>query len=107
MKKSSPILLKIVSGASGSFVFLTLTWILWGLFTPGDFFGNGSPLVYVSAITAGLIGFVTGFRKKPKWMTVSGILLVALCLFFWLFVRDGWWATPPPMPSRAESSIHK
>jgi uncharacterized membrane protein len=75
-----------------------LNWILWGLLTPGDFFGNGSPLIYVTAVAAAVAGFIVGFRIKSKAGRKILIFLGIGCLIFWLFAPNGWWAVPPPMP---------
>jgi hypothetical protein len=83
-------------GALGSFALATLTWIAWGMFTPGDFFGNGSPLVNVTLLAAGVGGALLGWRAVGRWSRGALLMLAALCVAFWTLVPNGWWARRPP-----------
>jgi hypothetical protein len=88
--------ISIRSAASllSAFELFTLVWILWGYFTSGDFFGNGSALVTPSLAIAGIIGLIAGFRAKGWWsILILGISIASLC--FWIFAPDGWWAHEP------------
>jgi hypothetical protein len=87
--------LDLVFAVLGAFALGTACWAIWGFLTPGDLFANGNPLVEPSLLACVLFGGATGykFRGMPRGL----VLLAAVCtVCFWLFVPDGWWATPPP-----------
>ena len=77
-----------------AFVLFTLGWILWGYFTPGDFFGNGSALVTPSLAVSAILGLIAGFRAAGRWRILI-LVVAAASLCFWIFAPDGWWAHEP------------
>ena len=92
--------LRVLLIAGGAMTAGSVTWILWGLLTPGDYFGGGSPAVWATLAVAGLGGALAGARIRSRW--AAGILMLAAALLsaFWILVPDGWWASSPPsMPS--------
>jgi hypothetical protein len=92
--------LKILFSLASSFVLATIIWILWGLITPGDYFGNGSVLIIVSLILSLIFGFVLGYSLySNKILFIFVILFAIACIIFWIFVPSGWWASGPPMPN--------
>lgn len=92
---------RVVFAGLWAFALGTGCWTAWGLATPGDFFANGSPLVYPTVLVAVGLGAWVGFRFLSVW--VRGLILMAAvgALCFHVFVPDGWWATPPPGWERA------
>jgi hypothetical protein len=78
----------------------TLAWIVWGVLTPGDYFGHGSVLaVYFSALFSGVIGLILGWRAKGHIALTTILVCAILSTAFWCLARDGWWAKPPPTPT--------
>lgn len=88
-----------VRGALGAFALATPTWIAWGIFTPGDFFANGSPLVTVTLLAAGMGGTLLGWTAVSRWSRGALLVLAALSLAFWALAPNGWWARRPPQPA--------
>ena len=77
-----------------AFSLVTGWWALWGL-ASGDYFANGSSLVYPTVLGAGIAGGVVGYKVRTA-VTRSLVILAALAaISFWLFLPDGWWAKPP------------
>lgn len=86
--------------AAGALAAGSVTWILWGVLTPGDYFAGGSPAVWPTLAVAGLGGAVAAARVRSRWAAALLLLSAALLSAFWIVVPDGWWASsPPPMPS--------
>lgn len=82
--------------AASALTACTGVWILWGLFTPGDYFANGNPLMLVSVVLAGVLGLLAGYRRRsPRYRGIV-LGLAVFALLFWLAVPDGWWAHGPP-----------
>jgi hypothetical protein len=83
----------------GMFSGVTLAWVCWSVATPGDFFGNGSWLLFPSLAAAGVIGGALGRTLAPRLpkVLVIGALVSAA---YWAIVPDGWWARPPQGASR-------
>jgi hypothetical protein len=91
---------RVLLAAAGALTAGSVTWILWGLFTPGDYFAGGSPAVWVTLAGAGFAGALAAGRVRSRW--AAALLLASALLFsaFWIVVPDGWWASsPPPTPS--------
>jgi hypothetical protein len=82
---------RLLGSLLGSFCLLTVTWIIWGILTPGDFFGNGSWFVEPTLGIAAIVGAIVGFRISGRPRIVM-FVTAALSVCFWLFIRDGWWA---------------
>lgn len=92
-------LLRASSCALGGFAGLTMSWIVCGLATGGDFFGQGSaagPFMLVAALGAG--GYL-GLKARRRWLRVLLAALGAGSIVFWVAAPNGWWALPPPSPS--------
>jgi hypothetical protein len=83
-------------GAMLAFALATGCWAFWGLITPGDFFANGSPLLYPSLLAALVIGAWAGFNTHNLWLRalIVAVLLAAVC--FHVFAPLGWWVKSPP-----------
>lgn len=66
-------------GEPGGLTLGTACWAAWGLATPGDFFANGSLLVYPTLLVAGGLGAWIGFRIGSAWVRglTGGLLLAA------------------------------
>jgi hypothetical protein len=85
---------RFLSAAVGAFVLFSLSWILWGLATPGDFFGNRSAFVNPTLGAAALVGLGLGFKAVGRWrQVIYACGLVSAC--FWVAVPSGWWARGP------------
>lgn len=81
---------------TGTFIGITVAWIAWGLFTPGDFFAFGNPWL---VITLGIAAISTArlsmrVRSRGGWVALAAVALC--CAVFWGVVKDGWWASSPP-----------
>ena len=83
---------------TGAFVGVTLAWILFGLFTPGDFFAGGRVIVGPVVLGAGGLGSWLGARAGSTAPRVTIVVLALLCILFWVAAPDGWWASRPPRP---------
>jgi hypothetical protein len=81
--------------AAGAFSAVTLCWIMWGLLTPGDFFANDNPLVFVSLPVALVVGAWLAHKARRRTRYVVFALSLT-CAAFWIFVPSGWWASAPP-----------
>lgn len=93
---------RLALAAAGAFTAATLTWILWGVITPGDFFAGGSGAVWLSLAIAAVAGGYAAFRWQPRRARIALWTAAVVCLLFWVAVPDGWWAkAPPPMPGAA------
>ena len=77
-----------------AFALFTVVWVVWGFYTPGDFFANGSTFLRPTLAAGVLIGLLTGFRRGLRWHAFVLAVAVA-CLCFWIFVPEGWWAHEP------------
>ena len=85
-----------INMAASALVACTLVWILWGLFTHGDYFASGNPLVLVSLVLAGVLGLITGYRRRsPRYRGIV-LGLAVFAALFWVTVPSGWWAHAPP-----------
>lgn len=89
---------RFIFGLVNTYVFYTICYIVVGIATPGDAYGNGMAWVPFSFILAVGGGFLVGFVRTSKRARIA-IVLGAICaLLFDVFVPEGWWAKPPPMP---------
>jgi hypothetical protein len=94
LKVESLMASRFLSAAVGAFVLFSLSWILWGLATPGDFFGNRSAFVNPTLGAAALVGLGLGFKAVGRWrQVIYACGLVSAC--FWVAVPSGWWARGP------------
>ena len=87
-------ILRLITAVLSGFCFLTITEIIWGLLTPGDYFANGNPLQIPSGIGSLILGIYLGFRASGSgriWI----IALSVACVCYWAFVPSGWWAKAP------------
>ena len=92
---SNRTILRVVTAVLTGFCLFTVTEIIWGLLTPGDYFANGSPLVIPSEIVSLILGLYIGFRASGRLRV--GIFAVSFaCVCYWTFVPEGWWAKAPP-----------
>ena len=73
-------------------------WMLWGLCTGGDYFANGSPLLFPTMFLAAAIGFLCGWRAPSRLLILIVVLLFLVSVATWLLLPEGWWVTPPPTP---------
>jgi hypothetical protein len=80
----------------GCFVAFTLCWALWGYFTPGDYFANGSKWLNSSLLGAAVIGGALGGLSRGRFVLSAWALLFVASLAFWFLVPDGWWAHGAP-----------
>jgi hypothetical protein len=78
-----------------AFCFFTITWIVWGLLTPGDYFANGNSFAFPSLGVAALVGLIFGFRATVRLRLLIFAASIA-GLGFWILVPEGWWAKAPP-----------
>ncbi len=84
---------RAVYGLVTGFGLVILCWVGWGLATPGDLFGNGSPWVMPSLVASALAGFVLGCTQKAKGFRIA---VVALAVAAGVFAPHGWWGHGPP-----------
>jgi len=90
-----------VLAAVGAFDGFTLCWIAWGLASRGDYFAQGSPLVWATLAAAAGGGAWLGLRGRSMLPRVALALAALAFALFWLAVPDGWWAVPPPPKAAA------
>jgi len=91
-------LLSLLTGLLAMFALGTAAWIACAiLLTGGDFmnFRAGFLVVPAIALAAGFLGART---RHAAWRGVIGVASVGAAAF-WIFMPDGWWASPPPPPS--------
>lgn len=79
----------------GAFVGGTGAWIFWGMLTPGDFFGNGSNLIFPTVGMSSLLGAFSGWTAHPR-RRIAFAIAGLLCAVFWSLAPNGWWAKTPP-----------
>lgn len=85
-----------VNMAASALTACTVVWILWGVATRGNAFANGNPLVLVTVVLAGVLGLVTGYRRRsPRYRGIV-LGLAVFAVLFWITVPSGWWAHTPP-----------
>ena len=95
----------VLAMLTGAFVGATICWIFWGLVTPGDYFANGSPLVWPTIAAAGIAGAYAATRLRSRAFQITLATAACASLLFWLAVPDAWWATSPPKrPQRSKSA---
>jgi len=85
--------------ACGAFAFLTGGHVIWMVLTTGDSCCDVG--LYVGSVFAlSLIGGVLGRTGSQSSKVRIGLMFLLVCsILFWLLVPDGWWITPPPLPS--------
>lgn len=81
---------------TAAFAAFTAVWVGWASFTPGDYFGNGSSLLFPSLAIGSLAGAVIGWRTQNKKLKIAIAVLGLCAIGYFAFTPDGWWATPPP-----------
>jgi hypothetical protein len=91
-------LIRILLGIAGAFIGLTLSWVLVGLATPGDYFGNGSTAIYVGVVASAVTGGALGFHIRPRGLRAALVTVGIVCALFWMTSRRGWWAKHAPPP---------
>jgi hypothetical protein len=74
----------------------TACWIVWGVATPGDYFGNGVALIGLSLFAFVAAGGYAGFKARSKRARIALVLLSLACALFWFGAPNGWWVKPPP-----------
>jgi hypothetical protein len=87
---------RVVLIVAGALTAGSLTWILWGLFTPGDYFAGGNPAVWGTLVVSALGGASAAGRIRSRWASALLLLSAALLSTFWIVAPDGWWASSPP-----------
>ena len=80
----------------GAFVGATMGWIAVGLFTSGDYIGNGAILAIPAVVAMGGGGAGLSAKISSRWFRLALLVGVVVCLAFWLAVPNGWWAVAPP-----------
>lgn len=89
----------------GAFDGLTLCWIVGGLAAGGDYFAQGSPLMWVTLVAATAAGGWLGLRVRSRLQRLALALAALGFALFWVAVPDGWWALPPPRPSAPKAAL--
>lgn len=87
---------------AGLFVGFSIAWISWAVTSTGDWFAQGNRFAIPSLLIASLLGAHVGWRVRSKPLLVVLWIAAALCLAYWVFVPDGWWALPPQQPARLQ-----
>jgi hypothetical protein len=91
-----PALLRVFFAALGALSGVTFTWVVWGILTPGDYFGNGSLAFILATLGAGgVLGGWTAYRTRSRRLRIAVLASAILCTVFWLGVPSGWWAKGP------------
>ena len=87
--------MRVAMAFLGSGSAFTMTWVVWGVCTPGDYFANGSLLLIPSLVCAAILGAWLAYARAgaPLRVTVAGLALLSAA--FWLFAPGGWWASGP------------
>src|SRR6187402_1228110 len=75
--------------AAGGLTAGSVTWISWGLLTPGDYFGSGNPALWGTLAVVGLAGAYMAARIASRWVSAALLLASACCVAFWIVVPDG------------------
>lgn len=80
----------------GTFIMFSIAEIFWGVFTPGDFYGNGHEYFVMSTFVAALIfGGVSGYKGTSQMATkVFFLVLFLMFVGYWLFAPEVWWVHP-------------
>lgn len=93
-------------GVTSAFALATGCWAVWGWLTPGDFFANGSPLLFPSLLVAIGAGALLGCKLRRPWQRALLGVATAAAICFHVFVPGGWWVTPPPGLATAVGADH-
>lgn len=91
---------RVIGPALGTLSAVTLTWIAWAVATPGDYFANGSALLFPSlgvAAVGGALGGRALARRHPTLLLVAAMLSIG----YWAIAPSDWWSRPPPGALRA------
>jgi hypothetical protein len=91
----------------GVFTGATACWIVSGVATPGDYFGNGSPWLWLALFACGAAGGYAAFKARSKRFRVALSVAALACAIFWLAAPEGWWAKPPPAHTREDVSSRR
>jgi hypothetical protein len=86
----------VAAALAGAFCAVTLSWIVWGVLTPGDYFANGSVILYPSLLLAAIAGAWLAHKSHTRIRIGALAAITALCVLFWVATPDGWWAKPLP-----------
>jgi len=89
---------RAIAAGAGAFALVTAGWALWGYLTPGDYFANGSTLLWPSLVVALVIGSALGWSFSPMRVARTMLVIgVVASLAFWSFVPNAWWAHWPSL----------
>jgi hypothetical protein len=83
----------------------TLSWIVWGVLTPGDYMGQGSFLLPVTVVVVGAAAGWASRRARSRGRGIGWLVWAAICVVFWTCVPDGWWVKPPPRIPRSSPRL--
>jgi peptidoglycan/LPS O-acetylase OafA/YrhL len=92
----------LVLPIAGALAAASVAWLIWGLTTPGDYFGGGNPALWFTLVAAALCGGYGATRIHSRWGAAALLFAAALCILFWVAAPDGWWASPPPPMQQAQ-----
>jgi hypothetical protein len=91
------LVVRAATSAAAAFAALTLAWIVVGIANTGDAFPQGPAKILLPLpFAAAPLGAYLGWRRRSRWALVVIGFLAVLSLAFWMFVRDGWWASELP-----------
>ena len=95
--------LRWLTAAALAFALTTLTWVIIGVLTPGDYFHLGLA-DSVALLAAPALGGWLGRRIAGRAARWAVAVAAALAAAFWLLAVDGWWAKGPPPPAAPEAA---
>jgi hypothetical protein len=87
---------RLILPVAGALTAASLTWLIWALTTPGDYFAGGNPALWFTLVAAALGGGYVATRLRSRWGAAAVLFAAAFCILFWVVAPDGWWASPPP-----------
>jgi hypothetical protein len=86
---------KLLFGLLGGFCVFSIVEIIWGYFTPGDYYANGCRWVVPSFWLASFVGFGSGWYGNNRIFRIVVAVISFAAIAYWVFVPDGWWAHEP------------
>lgn len=92
--------LRWLTAATLTFDLTTLTWVVIGVLTPGDYFYLG-PIDLVALVAALVLGMWRGYRISRRPARWAVFVAAAPAVAFWLLAPDAWWAKAPPFAEPA------